>query len=459
VNNKTKILIGFFAVLIFAHQAISGSLDNWTKQIPSGVPDTGYTFTIYAATYGNGRFLAAGTMGLNGVILTSTDGVNWSGQYRDYPGLHSATFGNGIFIVGGGNLNDNDVIMTSSDGITWATNTIVGRSGVRSIAHGNGRYVAVGEMGSIYTSSDAALWTNSTAVDGSKVHLGVTFGASKFVVVGIEVQGLTFKNGLILASIDGITFTAVARPPQNVGAVAYGNGRFVAVGGGAILTSTNGNDWVTQSSGWTIGTPEAICYANGTFVAVTDSPGALALSSFDGITWDERHLIPNNGLHGITFGAGAFVTVGNGGTILQSGFACFHGRSSRATGGVHIQPDGAQLPEIDWPSIGAGCTRSFPGAFIFYASDWSCPAPGHPPGHPQPQGAVGAHAGENDADAMFLLVLRQGAEEEINWQAQSARGCRFEQMQDPAQDGHVLVRRVRWKSPSGERCIPNQSLC
>jgi hypothetical protein len=60
---------------------------------------------------------------------------------------------------------------------------------------------------------------------------------------------------------------------------------------------------------------------------------------------------------------------------------------------------------------------------------------------PQPQRAVGAHARENNANAVFLLVLRQGAEEEINRQAQSARRCRFEQVQDSVQDGHVFVRR------------------
>ena len=42
---------------------------------------------------------------------------------------------------------------------------------------------------------------------------------------------------------------------------------------------------------------------------------------------------------------------------------------------------------------------------------------------------------------MLLPVLRQGAEEKIDRQAQPA-GCRWlEQVQDPVQDGHVFVRR------------------
>ena len=59
----------------------------------------------------------------------------------------------------------------------------------------------------------------------------------------------------------------------------------------------------------------------------------------------------------------------------------------------------------------------------------------------QTQRAVGTHAGKNHADAVFLLVLRQRAEEEINRQPQPARRGRLEQMQDAVQDGHVLVRR------------------
>ena len=60
---------------------------------------------------------------------------------------------------------------------------------------------------------------------------------------------------------------------------------------------------------------------------------------------------------------------------------------------------------------------------------------------PQAQRAVGAHAREDDADAALLPVLGQGAEEEIDRQAQAAGRRRLEQVQHPVQDGHVLVRR------------------
>ena len=61
----------------------------------------------------------------------------------------------------------------------------------------------------------------------------------------------------------------------------------------------------------------------------------------------------------------------------------------------------------------------------------------------QAERAVGTHPRKNHPDAVFLLVLRQGTEKEINRQAQPAWRRRLEQVQHPVQDGHVLVRRDR----------------
>ena len=46
-------------------------------------------------------------------------------------------------------------------------------------------------------------------------------------------------------------------------------------------------------------------------------PGAI-LSSTDGVTWTSRTSGTTVGLHGITYGNGRFVTVGDAGVILQS---------------------------------------------------------------------------------------------------------------------------------------------
>ena len=53
--------------------------------------------------------------------------------------------------------------------------------------------------------------------------------------------------------------------------------------------------------------------------------------------------------------------------------------------------------------------------------------------------AVGAHARENDADAPLPAVVRQGAEEEVDGQAQTPGRRRIEQVEYPVEDGHILV--------------------
>lgn len=59
----------------------------------------------------------------------------------------------------------------------------------------------------------------------------------------------------------------------------------------------------------------------------------------------------------------------------------------------------------------------------------------------QPQRAVRAHAGQDHADAVLLLVGRQGTEEVVDGQVQAARRRRFEQVQDAMEDRQVAVGR------------------
>ncbi len=71
--------------------------------------------------------------------------------------------------------------------------------------------------------------------------------------------------------------------------VAYGNGLFVAVGKGKILTSSDGVMWTEKTSGIISEISfTGVAYGNGTFVAVGDN-GSIFTSS-DGVNW-----IPSTG--------------------------------------------------------------------------------------------------------------------------------------------------------------------
>ncbi|WP_207641575.1 WD40/YVTN/BNR-like repeat-containing protein [Syntrophomonas palmitatica] len=69
---------------------------------------------------------------------------------------------------------------------------------LRSAAYGNGKYVAVGQYGTIMTSLDGINWT--LQFSGTSIYLtGVAFGAGLFVAVGML--------GTILTSADGENWT------------------------------------------------------------------------------------------------------------------------------------------------------------------------------------------------------------------------------------------------------------
>ncbi len=95
--------------------------------------------------------------------------------------------------------------------------------------------------------------------------------------------------------------------------VAYGNGLFVAVGNETtILTSLNGRDWTARSAGTIAPKLSSAAYKNGRYV-LGGGEGALIRSSTDGINWTNGlSTIGIEHIHGIAYGYGLFVAVGNG---------------------------------------------------------------------------------------------------------------------------------------------------
>jgi hypothetical protein len=133
---------------------------------------------------------------------------------------------------------------------------------------------------------------------------GVTYGNGRFVAVG--------NAGTILTSPDGVTWTQRdSGVAQNLNGVAYGNGLFVAVGETILISP----DSVT----WTAPNPQthyflsAVAYGNGNFVAV--GYGTVPLVSTDGAAWSEAAILGQLDyfvyLSGVAYGNGLFVAVGN----------------------------------------------------------------------------------------------------------------------------------------------------
>ncbi len=366
-GNGTFVVVGENGTILTSQDGMT-----WTKEV------SGITCTLYGVTHGNDMFVAVGGNSYRSrdcycpcyeppcrtccptdrccpaIILTSPDGINWTSKILGPVefGLTGVTYGNGIFIAfdpldfifisrngvdwssspgrfkaltyGGGifwGIGSDNTVQTSPDGVTWTAETSKIADTLNAVSYGNGTFVAVGEH-TILTSTDGETWTQRMSwVAGENNYLklfeGVTCGNSTFVVVG--------AYGTIVTSSDGVTWTARTSSvtSESLGAVAYGDDTYVAVGqgsggtgfGGVIVTSIDGVNWTLRSSGRSSGIGfdlYAVAYGSGIFVAVgydyhTKQSGIL--TSPDGITWTTK-ASPKNGPSGITYGNGTFVAVG-----------------------------------------------------------------------------------------------------------------------------------------------------
>jgi len=231
------------------------------------------------------------TVGDNGIILTSSDGISWtkrtSGTTKN---LYGVTYGNSTFVT----VGDNATILTSSDGTTWTNTSTNKRTTLRyfskadtnhlyGVTYGDDLFVTVGGNATIFTSSDGTTWTERDGLRSTwatpKYLKGVTYRKKLFVAVG--------RNGLILNSPDGITWKQrKSGTKYNLVGITYRNGLFVSVGkNGKIVTSFDGNWWVKRTyvlPDWLNG----VTYGNGTFVTVGDN--GVIITSSDGISWTKR---------------------------------------------------------------------------------------------------------------------------------------------------------------------------
>ena len=109
-----------------------------------------------------------------------------------------------------------------------------------------GKFISVGQTGTILTSSDGISWDNVSS--GSTENLrAVAYGNKTLAIAGY--------SGTILTSNDAVTWTTrTSGTSENFYEVTYGNGLYVAVGAaGTILTSSGGYSWTSRSSGTTNG--------------------------------------------------------------------------------------------------------------------------------------------------------------------------------------------------------------
>lgn len=254
-NTSPAIAFGKGKFVTFKNRIALYSEDgiNWIEggTVPSDVQ------TLYfpnRMVFTNERFISFRTYFSSMPLIYSEDGINWI--YTGYKPPHyvfDIVFGDNKYVAVGSSSN-RPYISYSTDGISWTNKSLYSVSGnrlleIRSVAYGNGKFVAVASRGDgyngggIFYSEDGINWTYIAQIDNEYFYqlYSITFANGKFVVGG---------NYYTYFSEDGVNWTRNSDQlysNMSASAIAYGNNKFVTTGKYNPLYSGDGINWTLGS--------------------------------------------------------------------------------------------------------------------------------------------------------------------------------------------------------------------
>ena len=198
---------------------------------------------------------------------------------------------------------------------------------LNGVAYGNGVFVAIGPATTILFSKDGKNWTNCSSevrINCANINFTTeTYSAGGDSITLVETTPLpkpsTFSEmetnpAALPNSAAGIPIDLLNL--LELRSITFGRGTFVIVGdSGEILTSHDGEHWVTPASG-TSDTLAGVVWGDRGFVAV----GILGtiLTSPDGLVWTQRTSGTDQTLLGVAYGNGTFVVLGTRNTVFIS---------------------------------------------------------------------------------------------------------------------------------------------
>ncbi|MBI1178266.1 hypothetical protein GC207_12595 [bacterium] len=298
--------------------------------------------------YDNGLFVAGGD---TGSVLTSPDGWTWTRETTP-----NVTFGSDLCVDGpnwialGDDSNSNGFVTTilfrQSDG-SWSKLTPPQLEGMKQLAYGQGKWIAVGNGTQWASSTDGTNWTlEATSLPNSATM--VAYANGLWLAVGSEVMtstnaidwnqiswkptgGITsmrhindrwiLVGGMIADSADGSTWTSHSGPTANDVAFAGGS-YYLCDGGGNIYRSYDLDNWENLNPQVIAGDPGSsevteLHYANNQMVGIGSGDFDI-FESTDGVNWSLLKVVSSGpNFTGLTYGDGKWVAV-QGQNVWQS---------------------------------------------------------------------------------------------------------------------------------------------
>ncbi|MFZ4765926.1 MAG: PKD domain-containing protein, partial [Roseimicrobium sp.] len=302
---------------------VTDPLSTWTQQ------SVGTTDNLQEVVYGKGRFVAAEYWG---TVFQSWNGTSWTdvGEPPAFDSQPQLAFGNNVFVMAGKIDNASAAqICYSTDGRSWNAATFpAGVPQVRDVTFANGRFLAVGDGGTVLSSTDGVTWT-LTSVPAAPDFRLVSWDGSTWISVAYHTGNA--RAEIVWTSLDGVTWAQHGNLGVGTHQVLGHNGVMYALGwyAGVMYSTDHGLTWqdatMPGTSRWT--TNRMAIATDGTFFATgqamdeSGSPVALLVST-DGLSWSRS--TDNGGntavanANGIVFGFGKFLTVENGGITRSS---------------------------------------------------------------------------------------------------------------------------------------------
>lgn len=329
LNNETS------SYLVSSYPALAALVTTPATAYSSGTTSLSSSTQWFEIAYGNGMWIAINP---NPFIAVSTNGVNWSlkepfvgatGRLASPTGI---SFANGVFIIttNYSNTSAGTQVHVSSDGINWSR-TDVAPASLYTLKP----IYCAGEWFLMNSTSSTAWYRsgdNGTTWFAYSPNSGAATGWTARATNGIGTTifgGHITSTSAISSSINaGASWIAQTTPNGTFGALAYGNGMFVALDtpGTASTVAASSPDGVTwtartlpTSSIW-----RSVTYGNGIFLALSNT-GTNAATSTDGMTWTTRTLASANNWVGCASGGPSnnkyFIGVANTLTFVTVSYA------------------------------------------------------------------------------------------------------------------------------------------
>jgi hypothetical protein len=273
---------------------------------------------LESVAYIGREFVAVGDYG---TILSSTDGVSWTAHPTGWLGtLYGIAGAPGLYVAVGEEANPPyspvAACLTSPDLTTWTVHHPQNFS-FHQVAYGLGRFFAVPNQLPPVQSVDGVTWRPVAGFEDNSVS-SITFSTDRFLMID--------QWHRCLVSLDGQSFSPLALPGFTVTSIVWTGSMYVTVGERydasqnsllpVAFTSPDGVNW-TQSavdppgflkSNLAVGDDGIVGIGDGCF-----------LFSQDGTRWTRLERETRAKLTGgVAYGAGRFVTVGQGGTRISS---------------------------------------------------------------------------------------------------------------------------------------------